>query len=211
MIWTPATSLSPRAAHPSRVRIPSEHRESTHLFRSYREGFDLAGKDPSPKSVRFFTCHSTLPSSFFSAFGHRLSKNQADATAITRKWESPDSSQFWCTVSSLDATLVNPLLSVANKELTQFLSLLDATLTKNTGWGLSASGSFQLPSSLAITLKFFLFIFLCTLLHSRKSQLFYFQAIPHSLPKITRGGVSLDPFSLPRYLLLPLILTRGVN
>src|SRR6266705_5186123 len=37
-------------------------------------------------------------------------------------------------------------------------------------------------------LKFFLFIPLRTLLHLQKSQLLYFQAIPHSLPKTTRGG-----------------------
>jgi hypothetical protein len=91
---------------------------------------------------------------------------------------------------------------VANKRLTVWLSPLDATLTKNTGWGPSASGGFQLPSSLATTLKFFLFIFLRTLLHSRKSQLFYFQAIPHSLPKTTRGGGIPQPVfltSLPPY------------
>ena len=37
-------------------------------------------------------------------------------------------------------------------------------------------------------LKFFLFILLRTLLHLQKSQLLYFQAIPHSLQKTTRGG-----------------------
>jgi hypothetical protein len=34
----------------------------------------------------------------------------------------------------------------------------------------------------------FLFMFLRTLLHSRETQLFCFQAFPHSLPKTTRGG-----------------------
>ena len=34
-------------------------------------------------------------------------------------------------VSPLDSTLVNSLVSVASKELTENLSLLDATLTKN--------------------------------------------------------------------------------
>src|SRR5216683_4645012 len=34
----------------------------------------------------------------------------------------------------------------------------------------------------------FLFAFLRTLLHSGKAQPFYFQSIPHSLPKTTRGG-----------------------
>src|SRR6266478_6129031 len=30
MSWTPANSLRPRAAHPSRIRVLSEHRESTY-------------------------------------------------------------------------------------------------------------------------------------------------------------------------------------
>jgi hypothetical protein len=64
---------------------------------------------------------------------------------------------------------------------------------------LSVSGSFQLPSLLATTLKVFLFIFLPTLLHSRKSQLFYFQAIPHSLPRITRGGGIRYPSTRPYF------------
>src|SRR6266849_210123 len=34
MSWTPATSIGPRAAHPSRMRILSKHRESTGLSRS---------------------------------------------------------------------------------------------------------------------------------------------------------------------------------
>jgi hypothetical protein len=36
--------------------------------------------------------------------------------------------------------------------------------------------------------KLFLFTILRTLLHRQKTQLFYFQAIPHSLPQNTRGG-----------------------
>jgi len=38
-------------------------------------------------------------------------------------------------LSRLDATLVVPPVSVANKRLTSRLNPLDATLTKNTGWG----------------------------------------------------------------------------
>ncbi len=34
MSWTPATSIGPRAAHPSTIRILSVHRDSTDLFRS---------------------------------------------------------------------------------------------------------------------------------------------------------------------------------
>jgi hypothetical protein len=98
------------------------------------------------------------------------------------------SRQPFVPINPLAATLMDVPASVANKRLTFWPNPLDATLTKNKGRGLSASGSLQLPSLLATTLKFFPFIFLRTLLHSRKSQLFYFQALPHSLPKITRGG-----------------------
>jgi hypothetical protein len=45
----------------------------------------------------------------------------------------PNSAQFWCNLSPLDATLLSLLLCVANKELAQYLSPLNATLTKNTG------------------------------------------------------------------------------
>ena len=45
----------------------------------------------------------------------------------------PHSAQFWCNLSPLDATLLSSLLCVANKELAQYLSLLDATFTKNIG------------------------------------------------------------------------------
>jgi hypothetical protein len=43
--------------------------------------------------------------------------------------------QFLCNLSPLDATLLSHLLCVANKELAQYLSLLDATLTKTQGVG----------------------------------------------------------------------------
>src|SRR5216684_4145566 len=43
-------------------------------------------------------------------------------------------------------------------------------------------------SPLVTAFKFLPFKFLHTLLHSSRTQLFYFQAFPHSLPKTTRGG-----------------------
>ncbi len=52
----------------------------------------------------------------------------------------------------------------------------------------SHCGTRHAPLSLATILKFFLFILFRTLLHSPKTQPFYFHAIPHSLPKTTRGG-----------------------
>ncbi len=135
MSCTPATSIGPRAAHPSRMRILSEHRESTDLFRSYREGFDLVGRNPSPGYVRLFTCGSTPLSPFFNTFAHRLRAERVDARAHSRKRKWAYSAQFWCNVSPLDATLLDPLVCVANKEVAQYLSPVDATLTKNRGVG----------------------------------------------------------------------------
>src|SRR5712664_452818 len=42
---------------------------------------------------------------------------------------------FWCNASPLDATPPGPPVCVANKELREIVSLLDATLTKNRGVG----------------------------------------------------------------------------
>src|SRR5713101_3443454 len=68
---------------------------------------------------------------------------------------------------------------------------LECALTKNTGGG-GAVPLIQeliiLHSSLATILKSFLFTLFCTLLHSPKTQLFCFQAIPHSLRKTPGGG-----------------------
>jgi hypothetical protein len=43
--------------------------------------------------------------------------------------------QFWCNINPLDATLPGPLVCVVNKGLAQYLSPLDATLTKTWGEG----------------------------------------------------------------------------
>ncbi len=109
MSWTPATSIGARASHPSRIGVLSERRGATAPSQSYRESSDLVGKGYSPRSFRLFSCRSTPLSSFFS--------------------------QSRCYVSPLDATLVSPLLYVASKGLAQYLSLVDATLTKNIGAG----------------------------------------------------------------------------
>src|SRR6266704_472418 len=58
--------------------------------------------------------------------------------------------------------------------------------TSETPWG-STLPTWEVTTRLP-HLKFFLFILLRTLLRLQKSQLLYFQAIPHSLPKTTRGG-----------------------
>ncbi len=51
----------------------------------------------------------------------------------TSRVAGPHSARFWCTLNPLDATLLSPLVCVANKGLAQYLSPLNATLTKNTG------------------------------------------------------------------------------
>jgi hypothetical protein len=128
MSWTPANSIGTRAAHPSRIRVLSENRESTDPSHSHRKG-----PVSSPRSVRLFSRHSTPLSPFFSTFAHRLRAERGDARAHSRKWKWTYSAQFWCNLSPLDAILLRPLLCVANKELAQYLSPLDATLTKNIG------------------------------------------------------------------------------
>jgi hypothetical protein len=68
------------------------------------------------------------------------------------------------------------------------LNLLDATLTENTEGGLPPLQRTTRRSYLAAALKPFPFILLRTLWHRAKSQPLYFQALPNSLPKNTRGG-----------------------
>jgi len=92
-------------------------------------------------------------------------------------------------LSPLDATLMDLPASVANKRLTAKLSPLDATLTKTRGGGI-LPGTCQL-ADVSTFRPFpipFAFRFLRTLWRAAKTQLFSFQAIPHSLPKTTRGG-----------------------
>jgi hypothetical protein len=136
MSWTPATSIGPRAVHPSRMSGLREHRESTGLSQSYRESSDLVGKDYSPGSFRLFSCRSTPLSSFFSTFADRFAcKTWRCESAHSRQRKWAYSAQFWCNLSPLDATLLDPLVCVADKGLAQYLSLVDATLTKNIGVG----------------------------------------------------------------------------
>ena len=46
-----------------------------------------------------------------------------------------DFEQFWWNVSSLESTPTEASATIDSKPLTQTLNPLDATLTKNTGWG----------------------------------------------------------------------------
>src|SRR5713101_3735078 len=106
MSWTPANSTGTRAAHPSRICVLSEHRESTVLSRSYRVGSYLVGED-SPGSVRLFSRREIPLSPFFRNFARRLRKDRRDAY----------SAQFWCNLSPLDATLLSPTYVLQIKNL----------------------------------------------------------------------------------------------
>ncbi len=99
MSWTPANSIGTRAAHPSRMRVLSVHRESTDLPLFCREGSDLVGKDSSRGSVRLFSRPRIPLSPFFSTFAHRLSKDRPDARAHFRRWKWAYSAQFWGNVT----------------------------------------------------------------------------------------------------------------
>jgi len=55
--------------------------------------------------------------------------------AASPKTEAAFSTPFWCSASSLDATLPGTLVCVANKRLREVVSPLDATFTENRGVG----------------------------------------------------------------------------
>jgi len=106
------------------------------VSRSYRVGSGFVGEDSSPGSVHLFPRRKIPLSPLSSDFMRRLRADREDAGVHSRKWKWAYFAQSWCNLSPLDATLLSPLLCVANKELVQCLSLLDATLTKNIGgWG----------------------------------------------------------------------------
>jgi hypothetical protein len=134
MSWTPATSNGNRALHPSGIGVLSEHRESTGLCRSHPGASDPVAKD-SPRFAYFFSCRSTPLTPFFTVFAHPFRPDRGDARTHSRQRKWAYSAQFWCKLSPLDATLVSPLLCVASKGLAQYLSPVDATLTKNIGVG----------------------------------------------------------------------------
>src|SRR5216683_2376852 len=134
MSWTSATSIGTCATHLSRMPSLSEHPRATDLPRSYPGASDPVGKD-SPRFAYFFSCRSTPLTPFFTVFAHPLRPDRGDARTHSRNWKWAYSAQFWCNLSPLDATLLSPHLCVANKGLAQYLSLVDATLTKNIGAG----------------------------------------------------------------------------
>ena len=98
------------------------------------------------------------------------------------------SAQFWCSASSLDATLPGTLVCVANKGLNETVSPLDATLTKNRGGGPGPQNVNSLFAQGQLGMNSFVFKLFRTLLHSPNTQPFCFQTIPNSFAKNTRGG-----------------------
>ena len=112
MNWTPATSIGSHAAHPSKMRVLTEHRDSTDPSQFHEEGSDLIGEDSSRGSLRPFSCRSTPPGPFFSAFAHPLRADREDAGSHSRKRECAYSAQFLCNLNPLDATLPSSLLCV---------------------------------------------------------------------------------------------------
>jgi len=98
------------------------------------------------------------------------------------------SAQFWCSASSLDATLPGTLVCVANKGLNETVSPLDATLTKNRGGGPGPQNVNSLFAQELLGMNSFVFKLFRTLLHSPNTQPFCFQTIPNSFAKNTRGG-----------------------
>jgi hypothetical protein len=134
MNWTPVTSFGSHAAQSSRMRFLRKHPESTDLSRSYRVGSGLVRENSSRGSVRLFSrCKISLSPLPATSRTVRADREEAGGHFRKRKWAY--SAQFWCNLSPLDATLLSLLLCVANKELAQHLSPLDATFTKNIGGG----------------------------------------------------------------------------
>ncbi len=99
MNWTSATSIGPRPAHPSRMRVLSEHCESTDLSRSPLEGSDLLGKNSSPRPGDLFSSYTIPLSLYFSEFAHRLRADRRHAGVHFLKRKPAYSAQFLCNVS----------------------------------------------------------------------------------------------------------------
>src|SRR5260370_10589728 len=134
MCWPPAPSIDPRAGYPSTMPILGLLRESPGLCRSHPEASDPVGK-ASPRFVHLFILPLDSSESLLQPLANRLRTDRGDARAHSRQRKWAYSAQFWCNVSPLDATLLAPLVCVANKGLAQHLSSLHATLTKSIGVG----------------------------------------------------------------------------
>ncbi len=124
----PARFASPRASRRGLCVQPLFTLSIDRLFEVLSRRFRLGRKGPSlPQPVPLFNLSADRP---FAVRSGRFRPGRK------KQRKCPNSAQFWCNISPLDATLLSPLLCVANKELAQYLSPLNATLTKNIGgWG----------------------------------------------------------------------------
>src|SRR6267154_838630 len=102
MNWTSATSIGPRPAHPSRMRVLSKHCESTDLSRSPLEGSDLLGKNSSPRPGDLFSSYTIPLSLYFCEFAHRLRADRGHAGVHFLKFlkrKPAYSAQFLCRIN----------------------------------------------------------------------------------------------------------------
>jgi hypothetical protein len=107
-------------------------------------------------------------------------------------------------VSPLAATLMELPASAANKGLTEILTPLDATLTKNRGVGPSLT--FQRSNvQQSVSILFTSLLALCALCPKSVSQLYCIQSVPHSFSK--KGGIWGDQHQILKVVLE--VCTRG--
>src|SRR6267143_6245547 len=99
MNWTSATSIGPRPAHPSRMRVLSKHCESTDLSRSPLEGSDLLGKNSSPRPGHLFSSYTIPLSLYCSEFAHCLRADRGHAGVHFLNRKPAYSVQFLCCIS----------------------------------------------------------------------------------------------------------------
>jgi hypothetical protein len=98
----------------------------------------ILGDPPANSSCQFYISVVQYPSgTSLGAFPTPLRPHPAPK-------KSCEIARFLCNVSPLNATLMDLFASVANKRLTELLSSLDATLTKNIGGGGTPFGSLHL-------------------------------------------------------------------
>jgi hypothetical protein len=112
-------------------------------------------------------------------------------------------------VSPLAATLMELPASAANKGLTEILTPLDATLTKNRGVGPSLT--FQRSNvQQSVSILFTSLLVLCALCPKSVSQLYCIQSVPHSFSKKgVYGGTNIK--FLKSYLKSVLADLKGVG
>src|SRR5260370_7228317 len=144
MNWTSATSIGPRPAHPSRMRVLSEHREPTDLSRSPLEVSDLLGKNSSPRPGHLFSSYTIHLRLYFSEFAHCFSAARGHAGVHFLKRKPAYSAQFLCSISPFR---INTCKSVSKQRTSTSFRM--NTYEKPPGGG-GASSLPLLPSSLSL-------------------------------------------------------------